>query len=98
MGDSAHSTTPNMGQGAAMGIESAYVFGQLLKEHSFDETASLYSARRYDKVKAIREKSMLIGKIAHTQSKIMQKIRNVALKLTPDSVALKELEKSIFDY
>lgn len=43
-GDSAHPTTPNMGSGACMAIESAYVLSRSLKEQ-----ADIRSAlRRYE--------------------------------------------------
>ena len=96
IGDSAHSTTPNMGQGAAMGIESAYMFSELLKENSFEESISLYEKRRYDRVHSIREKSMSLGKLAHLKSKTVQKIRNFILKIIPDILTQKEFEKTIF--
>jgi FAD-dependent urate hydroxylase len=95
-GDAAHSTTPNMGQGAAMGIESAYMIGELLKENSFDEMVELYQAKRYNKVHAIREKSMMFGNLAHTKSSLIRGIRNFIMKITPDSVAQKQFEDAIF--
>ena len=96
IGDAAHSTTPNMGQGAAMGIESAYLFGELLSSHSFDKAIELYETKRYNKVNTIREKSMFFGKIAHTKSALLRSIRNFILKITPDSVAQKQFEEAIF--
>jgi len=98
MGDAAHSTTPNMGQGAAMGIESAYIFSELLKNNSFnfDKAVSLYEKQRYDRVHSIREKSMALGKIAHVKSKTLQRIRNYVLKVIPDFLTQKEFEKAIF--
>lgn len=98
MGDSAHSTTPNMGQGAAMGIESAYLFSELLKKSrfDFDKASSLYEQERYERVNSIRKKSMALGKLAHIKSKTAQKIRNFILKVIPDILTQKEFEKAIF--
>lgn len=97
IGDAAHSTTPNLGQGAAMGIESAFFFSEFLKGHSFDEAIGLYVSKRHNKVKAIREKSMMMGNMAHTKSKIKQALRNFIMRLMPQTMTQKEFEKSIFD-
>ncbi len=98
IGDAAHSTTPNMGQGAAMGIESAYIFSELLKSErfDFDKASSKYEKQRYNRVHTIREKSMALGKLAHVKSKTVQKIRNFIVKIIPDSLTQKEFEKAIF--
>jgi 2-polyprenyl-6-methoxyphenol hydroxylase-like FAD-dependent oxidoreductase len=97
MGDSAHSTTPNMGQGAAMGIESAYIFSELLKNSTFDEAVAQYEKQRYNKVNSIREKSMIFGKVAHIKLKFIQKIRNFILRIIPNSVSQKQFENAIFE-
>ncbi len=97
LGDAAHATTPNMGQGAAMGMESAIVFAKLLEEHGWDEAVKLYETKRYNKVKQIRDKSRLFGKISHLPSPWMRSVRNFIFRIIPDSVMEKELERSIFD-
>lgn len=97
IGDSGHSTTPNLGQGAAMGIESAYILGELIKEYGIEEATKYYSDRRYAKVSSIKEKSFMIGKLAHAKSKIFQKIRNLLLKLVPKSASEKEYVSVVLD-
>ena len=97
IGDAAHSTTPNLGQGAAMGIESAYVFSEFLKEHGFDEAIELYVSKRHNKVRTIREKSMMMGNLAHTKSRFKQGLRNFIMRLLPQAMTQREFEKSIFD-
>jgi 2-polyprenyl-6-methoxyphenol hydroxylase-like FAD-dependent oxidoreductase len=96
IGDSGHATTPNLGQGAAMGIEGAYAFGELLKTHSLADAMKLYPVVRFDRVTYIRNRSWMIGKMAHLKSPFWQAVRNVVIRMTPRSVNQKEFEKAIF--
>ena len=58
LGDAAHATTPNLGQGAAQAIESAYVLVRCLKQCSDYTTAFL----TYEKMR--RPKTTLVNKLA----------------------------------
>lgn len=97
LGDAGHSTTPNMGQGAAMGIESAWLFGELLREHSWEDATAAYAATRYDRVDAIREKSLGAGKIAHLPFRPVQKMRNLLMRAVPQRMVQQAFEKALFD-
>jgi 2-polyprenyl-6-methoxyphenol hydroxylase-like FAD-dependent oxidoreductase len=97
IGDAGHATTPNLGQGAAMGIESAYVFGELLKTYSLDDAMKLYPKARLDRVKHIRDRSWLIGELAHLKSPLWRAVRNFVMRITPHSVNQIEFEKAIFN-
>jgi len=96
IGDSGHSTTPNLGQGAGIAIESAYEFCELLKTYSYDEACQKYSINRFKKVNTIRERSFKIGQLAHIKSRLLQKIRNFILKILPQKLSQYEFEKLIF--
>ena len=96
LGDAAHSTTPNLGQGAAMGIESAYHFGELLKNGTFQDAIADYVSKRSRKVQKIRDKSMRMGELAHIKSPVLQLSRNWILRRIPDRLIQREFEHSIF--
>ena len=98
IGDAGHATTPNLGQGAAMGIEGAYIFGELLKENSIDKAMELYAKRRYNRVDNIRERSRLIGKVAHIKSPFWRGVRNFIMRMTPASSTQKQFEKTIINW
>ena len=98
IGDAGHATTPNLGQGAAMGIEGAYVFGELLKNNSIDEAMKLYAKNRYNRVEHIRERSRMIGKMAHISSPFWQGVRNFVMRMTPASTTQKQFEKTIINW
>lgn len=97
IGDAGHSTTPNLGQGAAMAIESAYTFYTLLKENEYTKAVIKYEKQRISKVKTIKERSMLIGKLAHVKTKFVQKLRNGIMRMIPSSLTQKEFEKLILN-
>ncbi|MBN9292750.1 MAG: FAD-dependent monooxygenase [Flavobacteriia bacterium] len=94
IGDAAHATTPNMGQGACQAIEDAYAIGQLLqKGKSLNETFKLYEQLRKSKAHGIVNNSWKLGKIAHFESWIAVKFRNFLFKIVPAAANRKQLEK-----
>lgn len=93
VGDAAHATTPNLGQGACQAIEDAYALGQLLKTHSFDEAIRRYPSVRMPKAHYIVDTSWRVGKVAHVRNPIMIGLRDLIMKATPRLVNRKQLEK-----
>ena len=69
-----------MAQGAGQSIESAYELFKLIKEDR-SNIATSYFQMRYERAKIIRRRSDFNFFIFHFSSKIMQKIRNIFLKL-----------------
>jgi 2-polyprenyl-6-methoxyphenol hydroxylase-like FAD-dependent oxidoreductase len=65
MGDAAHSNTPNLAQGAGMGIEDAAVLAELAKHHTLDEVLRRFMARRFERAKMVVEVS---GQIARAEA------------------------------
>ena len=96
IGDAGHSTTPNLGQGAAIGLESAYEFAELVKTYGLKRAMEFYESKRYNRVDFIRERSRAIGKIAHLKSPFARAIRNTILRFTPQAVGQKEFEKAFW--
>lgn len=96
-GDAAHATTPNMGQGANQAIESAWVLADCLaKEANYETAFQNYQTIREAKARQIVKMSWQIGKMAHFKNPILTAFRNGMLRLTPDSIGRKQLEK-VFD-
>ncbi|MFC3197594.1 FAD-dependent monooxygenase [Parapedobacter deserti] len=93
IGDAAHATTPNMGQGACQAIEDAYVLGKLiddgfLMENSFVEFERL----RRKKAHSIVNMSWTVGKMAHLENRFGVWMRNKAMKYMPTSVNKKRMD------
>jgi len=93
-GDAAHAVTPNMGQGAAMALESSAVLTEVLAERSgLTSSLARWQARRFDRVAFVRKQSRRIGSIGHWQNAIACRLRDFALRVTPDRVAGAALER-----
>jgi 2-polyprenyl-6-methoxyphenol hydroxylase-like FAD-dependent oxidoreductase len=62
IGDAVHSTTPQLGQGAAQAVEDAVVLAELLGQHApLSELLDAFMKRRYERSKFIVESSLQIG-------------------------------------
>jgi len=93
MGDAAHATTPNMGQGACMAIEDAVTLSNcLVKYTTLEDSFRHFEQRRIKRTTKIVNGSWSIGKIAQLQNPFLTKLRNAAMRITPATVATKQLE------
>ena len=92
IGDAAHATTPNMGQGACQAIEDAYVLSECLDKYEIDKAFSEYQKLRLPKAHQVVKASWLVGKMAHLTNPILIGLRNQMLRLTPSSVNRKQNE------
>jgi 2-polyprenyl-6-methoxyphenol hydroxylase-like FAD-dependent oxidoreductase len=63
MGDAAHSNTPNLAQGAGMGIEDAAVLAdELAQRQTLDDVLRRFMARRFERAKMVVEVSSQIAR------------------------------------
>ena len=97
LGDAAHATTPNLGQGACQAIEDAYLLAELYQEDKpigtvFEE----YQKVRIKKAHSIVNSSWRIGKVAHLEYSIAIYFRNLIMRCIPTSANSKQLQ-SIFN-
>jgi 2-polyprenyl-6-methoxyphenol hydroxylase-like FAD-dependent oxidoreductase len=93
IGDAAHATTPNMGQGACMALEDAAVLANCIEEYSTAEEAFRhFESRRIARTTKIVNTSRTLGRVAQVENPILRKLRNAALKLTPPRVAEKQFK------
>lgn len=94
IGDAAHATTPNLGQGACQAIEDAYILGKLLgKGMPFEATFKEYEKIRVKKAHTIVNTSWTLGKIAHIENSAGIWFRNKLMKWIPLSANRKQLER-----
>jgi len=97
LGDAAHATTPNLGQGACQAIEDAYLLAELYQENKPIETVfEEYQKLRIKKEHEIVKSSWSIGKIAHLESGFLIYFRNLIMRCIPTSANNKQL-KSIYN-
>jgi 2-polyprenyl-6-methoxyphenol hydroxylase-like FAD-dependent oxidoreductase len=91
IGDAAHATTPNMGQGAGQGIEDGYAIALALSKHTAPLAFERFQKVRQAKVRSIVDTSWMIGKVAHWENSVATSLRDFMFKLTPSSVMEKQL-------
>ncbi len=97
IGDAAHATTPNMGQGACQAIEDAYTIGELLrKEKPMEQVFSHFEKLRMKKAHMIVNTSWMLGKVAHLENPVGIWSRNMLMRAIPKSANYRQLE-TIFD-
>lgn len=95
LGDAAHPTTPNMGQGACMAIESAYVLSHSLKEEADHRSAlKRYESERHERTAWITNMSWTIGKGSQAGNPILCAVRNFMIKATPASTMQKNVHRA----
>ena len=84
IGDAGHATTPNLGQGACMGIEDALVISEeLAKTNSVEIAFQTFEQKRLRRTCFIVNTSYRLGKIAQLENKILIAIRNTLFRCTP---------------
>lgn len=97
MGDAAHATTPNMGQGACMAIEDAVILANCIDEkNDIQKAFQLFESRRIDRTSRIVNDSWQLGKVAQIENPILSGLRNLALSWAPASLAERQL-RFIYD-
>ncbi|HEV2801736.1 MAG TPA: FAD-dependent monooxygenase [Pyrinomonadaceae bacterium] len=96
LGDAAHPTTPNMGQGACMAIESSVILARSLSQaNNLPVALSRYEAERMPRTAWVTDQSWKIGRLGQLENPLACKLRDVVTKLTPPALVLKTLERAV---
>jgi 2-polyprenyl-6-methoxyphenol hydroxylase-like FAD-dependent oxidoreductase len=95
VGDAAHALTPNLGQGAALGIEDAYVLAGLLGVDGPHASRPAEQLRRlrHARVSSVRRISYLMGKVAHLENPRLCRLRSRLLKATSPARSRRRLSQ-----
>ncbi|MHC5202504.1 FAD-dependent monooxygenase [Myroides sp. LJL119] len=96
IGDAAHATTPNLGQGACQGIEDVYVISKLLQRFPLELALMKFSAIRRPKALKVVKHSWLLGKVAQIKNPVFVQIRNMCFKYMPEFLKQKQMQM-LFD-
>ncbi|NND97708.1 MAG: NAD(P)-binding protein [Pirellulaceae bacterium] len=87
LGDAAHAMTPNMGQGAAMAIEDAYVLANCLaKAERAEQAIRQYQTIRRKRVDWMQKQSGAIGWIMQSESLFFRFVRDFFVRRIPDAI------------
>jgi 2-polyprenyl-6-methoxyphenol hydroxylase-like FAD-dependent oxidoreductase len=94
IGDAAHATTPNLGQGGAMAVEDAYSLTDAVEKVGLNRKAfELYEKQRREKVDWTVSTSWNIGRMCHLKNPVLRSLRNVALSKMLSSGGEKQIRK-----
>jgi 2-polyprenyl-6-methoxyphenol hydroxylase-like FAD-dependent oxidoreductase len=96
LGDAAHATTPNMGQGACMAIEDAATLANGLAKYEPEEAFTKFEAHRIKRTTKIVNQSWQFGRLFQLENPVLRYIRDSVFKMTPKRVIERELQK-LFD-
>lgn len=95
LGDAAHPTTPNMGQGACMAMESAYVLARALSEEpDYRSALKRYENERHERTAWITNTSWSIGKGGQVENPLVIGLRNFLVKITPTGAMQRNLHQA----
>jgi 2-polyprenyl-6-methoxyphenol hydroxylase-like FAD-dependent oxidoreductase len=93
LGDAAHATTPNMGQGACQAIEDAVVLAQCLKQYTdLAKALNRYEKRRKARTATVIKLSRRLGEVAQWRNPLLGKIRNTLFRAMPDFITQRQME------
>jgi 2-polyprenyl-6-methoxyphenol hydroxylase-like FAD-dependent oxidoreductase len=93
MGDAAHATTPNMGQGACLAIEDSAVLANCIEDYeTVEEAFKQFQQKRIKRTTKIVNSSWALGKAAQLENPLLISLRNAAVRLTPSSVAQRQVK------
>jgi 2-polyprenyl-6-methoxyphenol hydroxylase-like FAD-dependent oxidoreductase len=92
LGDAAHATTPNLGQGGCQAIEDAVVLARALSQTADVEAAlQAYEAQRIARANRIIELSRRVGVVGNWRHPLARALRDTLTRLTPRWARLRSL-------
>lgn len=93
LGDAAHATTPNLGQGASQAIEDAYMLARCLADYPDHAKAfASYQQKRMQRAVKIVGMSRALSKLTNLRWRIAVWFRNQLMRRIPAGVADQQME------
>jgi 2-polyprenyl-6-methoxyphenol hydroxylase-like FAD-dependent oxidoreductase len=98
VGDAAHPTTPNLGQGANMAVDDGIALARALRDEA-DVSAAFerYQRERLPRTRLVVERSWSFGRMCTWDSAVGVWLRERMVGLTPDRVMRNMLRWQILD-
>lgn len=98
LGDAAHPTTPNLGQGANMAIDDGIVLARSLARAATPEEAfRLYESQRMARTAKIVERSWRFGQLARWERQGLVRLKEAMARCTPSAMLRAELRSQILE-
>ena len=89
VGDAAHATLPNLGQGACQAIESGYSLATHLErvhpgtDSNMTRAFEAYQKERMAKAHQVTKMSWRLGQLSNIENRVARKLRDLSFRLTP---------------
>lgn len=97
IGDAAHATTPNMGQGACQAIEDAVVLADEMAKNSHPALAfRAFEQRRLKRTHYIVNNSRALGRVAQLNNPVLAAARNALFRMLPERVNERQM-RTLFE-
>lgn len=94
IGDAAHATTPNMGQGACQAIEDAVILAdEMTKTNVYQNAFINFEQRRLERTRYITVQSRKVGEVAQWQNPVLGWLRDRIMTNLPQSAKDKQFKK-----
>lgn len=94
LGDAAHATTPNLGQGGAQAVEDGYALAGALATWPRPEAAfAAYQAARKPMADLVTRRSRAFGRVAHLGHPLAIAARDRLLRLIPEAAARSQVAR-----
>ena len=96
MGDAAHPTTPNLGQGACMALEDAAVITACLQKHSdYRYAFARYSRLRKKRTAQIIMDSRRAGEVGQQESRLVLPVRDLVFEAIVKTGQMRSFDQSV---
>ncbi len=96
LGDAAHASTPNLGQGACQAMEdAAALYTKFQENHDAVNALRAYETHRIQRANQILMQSRRIGQIAQWENPIACRLRDAILRLMPLGIQDQQIEAII---
>lgn len=94
IGDAAHPTTPNLGQGGCIAIVGAYILTKAIEKYGLtDKAFGRYEELQFPRAEMSNKQSLNLGKMGQLTNPILITLRNFAFKAMPSKIAIKMVDK-----
>jgi 2-polyprenyl-6-methoxyphenol hydroxylase-like FAD-dependent oxidoreductase len=90
LGDAAHATTPNLGQGACQAMEDGVVLSACLARDPGPGGLRAYELARMDRTRRVTETSWRLGRVAQWENRFACVVRDAMMRLVPASVITRQ--------
>ena len=94
VGDAAHPTTPNLGQGGCLALEDAVALARRLAGQTDPATGlAAFGAERYPRTALINKESWQIGRVGQWEGRMACRVRDAAFGLLLPRIGLRSMQK-----